>query len=266
MSVMHSTRRVHRGCLSPERIAVVLVGAGGTGSHMLTALVQLHLALRALGHPTGLEVIVIDPDEVTESNVGRQMFFPGDVGRFKCEALVTRVNMTYGLAWEALARPFTRALLARNYARPVLVGCVDNRAARKQMAEYFHSQSGAYWLDCGNTDRTGQVVLGFSGLRDVEALPHVGQLFPDLIDPRLDEEDATPSCSLAVSLERQDLFINRAIALAGANLLWKLVREGELIIHGQFIDLNNGRWSPLPVDQVAWARMGYKPRRRKRAA
>ena len=63
--------------LSPElltrEVSVAVIGAGGTGSQMLMGLAQLHTAMVALGHPGGLDVTVIDSDQVSEANVGRQM-------------------------------------------------------------------------------------------------------------------------------------------------------------------------------------------------
>ena len=69
-------------CLNCSRGRFVssVIGAGGTGSQMLMGLAQLHTAMIALGHPGGLDVTVIDSDQVSEANVGRQMFYPSDVG------------------------------------------------------------------------------------------------------------------------------------------------------------------------------------------
>lgn len=50
----------------------------------------------ALGHPGGLEVTVIDSDQVSEANVGWQMFYPSDVGLSKATVLVNRINMAMG--------------------------------------------------------------------------------------------------------------------------------------------------------------------------
>ena len=70
------------------------VGAGGTGSQMMVKLVNLHKAMIALGHPHGLRVKVVDPDVVSHANIGRQNFYPGDVGSFKADVLVTRANLS----------------------------------------------------------------------------------------------------------------------------------------------------------------------------
>ena len=66
--------------LSPQhRISVNLIGAGGTGSQVLETLARIDSALFKLGHP-GLFVTTFDADEVSESNIGRQLFSPADIG------------------------------------------------------------------------------------------------------------------------------------------------------------------------------------------
>ena len=70
-----------------RRVQVHLVGAGGNGAQMAACLARLDIAMRALGHPGGLHVTAFDPDRVSETNVGRQLYSRADVGCFK--ALVT---------------------------------------------------------------------------------------------------------------------------------------------------------------------------------
>lgn len=70
-------KRVHyidNYLLNPQHpVTVNLIGAGGTGSQVLTCLARLDVTLRALGHP-GLFVTLYDPDIVTDANIGRQLF------------------------------------------------------------------------------------------------------------------------------------------------------------------------------------------------
>ena len=74
--MMHT---IHPSLLRGQ-VSVALVGCGGVGSQVLTGLARLHKALVSLGHPGGLHVTAFDPDTVSESNVGRQLFSPADVG------------------------------------------------------------------------------------------------------------------------------------------------------------------------------------------
>ena len=54
-------------------ITVNLIGAGGTGTQVLTALARMNHALTELNHP-GFSVRLWDNDVVTEANLGRQLF------------------------------------------------------------------------------------------------------------------------------------------------------------------------------------------------
>ena len=65
--------------MNPQHpVTVNIIGAGGTGSQVLTGMARLDVTLRALGHP-GLFVTVYDPDIVTDANIGRQLFGPSDL-------------------------------------------------------------------------------------------------------------------------------------------------------------------------------------------
>ena len=231
-------------------VNVVLIGAGGTGSHMLTGLAQLHHAMLALGHPGGLNVTVYDDDVVSVTNVGRQMFFPSDVGHNKADVLVNRINMAMGVNWRSVPDRFEKTVAHTD----LVIGCVDNRATRK----FLHGQkpwSPIYWLDMGNMQSGGQIILGEIGRG--KSLPNVGDLFPETIDDSLDAVDDTPSCSMAEALEKQSLFINRGMALFGLNLLSELFRFGQIDYHGVFVNLKTARTTPLKIDPATWSRMGY---------
>ena len=55
-------------------ITVNLIGAGGTGSKVLTALMEMNHSLVELGH-AGLQIRLWDDDIVTNANLGRQRQF-----------------------------------------------------------------------------------------------------------------------------------------------------------------------------------------------
>jgi len=233
-------------------IRITVVGAGGTGSALLPSLARLHLALVALGHVGGLQVTVMDPDEVSSANIGRQQFYPGDEGYNKADLLVHRINMTFGLTWQAQAK---RVNASAKHDADVVIGCVDNRKARLAIVKSFADAT--YYLDCGNNLNDGQVILGELGIKRHDSLPHVGDLFPELIDPALDATDTTPSCSMADSLRKQSLVINQAIAVQAFNLLWTMFRKGKLSYSGVFVNLDSGTTQSLKISPDHWARFGY---------
>ncbi|MFC0403175.1 PRTRC system ThiF family protein [Paraburkholderia rhizosphaerae] len=239
---------------------VIVVGAGGTGSAVLPALARLHHAMIELGHPGGIECTVYDDDTVSTTNVGRQGFYPNDVGSYKASLIVNRLNMLMGTNWRAVTQRLNGRTALFNV--DVVIGCVDTRAARKAILDTV-GETHAYYLDCGNDTDRGQVILGQTMPKNQrkkcpEWLPHVGELFPDLIDPSKDASDDTPSCSMADALRKQSLVINSAVAVQAFNLLWTLYRTGTLKYSGVFVNLATGRTNPVPIDAAAWARFGYE--------
>ncbi|BFG80909.1 PRTRC system ThiF family protein [Paraburkholderia terrae] len=265
-----SEQKLH---LAPAHMAscawkVVVVGAGGTGSALLPSLARLHHAMVELGHPGGIECVVYDDDTVSEFNVGRQGFYPNDVGQYKATLLVNRLNLLMGTNWTAEPRRVDSTI---NLHADLVIGCVDSRRARHAIVQAAKRGKCGYYLDCGNETDRGQVILGEFGKPRPDRLPHVGDLFPDLLNARNDKGDDTPSCSMADALRKQSLVINQAISVQAFNLLWTLFRTGSLSYSAVFVNLATGRTNPVPIDPAAWARFGYdapvaKQRKGRRAA
>jgi PRTRC genetic system ThiF family protein len=118
--------------------------------------------------------------------------------------------------------------------------------------------SGFYWLDLGNNADSGQFVLGppenSRNKSVVKRLPTAAELFPELVDPKQDRKDNLRSCSALESLERQEPFVNQTLAYQALAMLARLFRYGRLNYHGSFLNLRNGRTTPIPVDPHVWAR------------
>lgn len=171
----------------------------------------------------------------------------------------TRVNRFFGTGWKAVPQKFGAEHSSR---AAIYVSCVDSVGTRFEIAEVLRSLKGAshyadtpkYWMDFGNGKDSGQVVLSTIGkvkqpqsekFEVVESLPFVTDEFGELL--RQSETDDLPSCSLAEALEKQDLFINSALAQAGCSLLWQLFRNGFTLTRGCFLNLREFRASPLPL-------------------
>lgn len=246
-------------------VTVNLIGAGGTGSRMLTELARMNYSLMALGH-AGLQVNLYDDDIVTTANQGRQLFADAEVGLPKAVVLINRNNRFFGTNWKAITEQFSTANLKflPNHGRAnIYISCVDTVSARFDIATFLQDCTGnsnfertksLYWLDIGNARNTGQALLSTIGeikqpnsnlYRTVSNLPMVTQEFKELLEEQTDNNE--PSCSLAEALEKQDLFINSALANMGASLLWKLFREGMTAQRGFFLNLGNFRAEPIAV-------------------
>lgn len=261
-------KRVHyvdNYLLNPQHpVTVNLIGVGGTGSQVLTNLARLDVTLRALNHP-GLFVTVYDPDVVTESNIGRQLFSFSDLGLNKAQCLVTRLNHFFGNEWQAVPKIYpsnVHAAKDEDLAN-ITITCTDNIKSRLDMwkilkavpdNDYRDYKTPLYWLDFGNTQTSGQVVLGTvpEKIKQPKSQQYktVGSL--KVITryvryARVKETDSGPSCSLAEALEKQDLFINSTLAQLGCNLLWKMFRHGMIEHHGLYLNLATMKVNPISV-------------------
>lgn len=244
------------------KVRVRVVGCGGTGSAVVSMLVSLHLAMLELGHPGGLHVTAMDGGGVTDANRVRQCFAPADVGLNKADVLINRINLFYGLRWQSVPQFLVdddRCWINDE----IVISCVDTRAARRTIWRALTRRgSVVYWLDLGNTDQTGQYLLGqpenHMNRREDLRLPTLPELYPEMVDPDLDD-DTLPSCSAAESLERQGIYLNRLVATHAVNLLEQLFRFGSIAFHGEFLSPRNGIYSTLPVDPRHWALLGFTP-------
>lgn len=247
-------------------IELNLIGAGGTGSQVLISLVRMNHALKELGH-AGLSVKLWDDDVITEANLGRQLFAESELGLLKSVALINRTNRFFGTNWKSETRKFEKNNLGRlqnSMKSSIYISCVDSVQSRFDIAEIlnelklstgYYTNKPKYWMDFGNSQYTGQVLLSTIGkirqpnsekYETVENLPFVTKEFGEFL--KLSElEDDTPSCSLAEALEKQDLFINSALAQMGSSLLWNLFRNGMTKNRGFFLNLKNFQSQPIKL-------------------
>jgi PRTRC genetic system ThiF family protein len=248
-------------CRSGQPLRVLIVGAGGNGSAMLLGMPYLHQAMRVWGHVGGLDVMLVDGDLVSKTNCVRQPFAAADVGLNKATVLINRVNLFWGLGWQAHPEHFHKDSLRTSSAAPhLIIGCVDTRAARQSIlsAVTRANDSTIYWLDLGNNAGSGQYVLGqplnAANRRSAARLRTVTELYPEIADAETGE-DPLPSCSAAEALERQEPFINQVLATSALAMLARLFRYGVLAHHGAFYSAETGRMAVLPVDPRMWERI-----------
>ncbi|MES1927421.1 PRTRC system ThiF family protein [Salinisphaera sp. T31B1] len=245
-----------------QAVEITVLGAGGTGGEVLDQLCRLHATLNALGH-RGLHVTLYDGDTISASNVGRQRYSAMEIGENKAAAIISRINMFYGTAWEGVPLHWAPEAGLDRW----VISATDSAAVRHQIAAYGAQQSHritfsnnrSLWLDFGNGEHTGQAILGHlhapqDFARDALRLPHVIDLFPEMQD---DPNDG-PSCSVEAAIRSQAFGINAALVTnAFATLVWPLFRTGAIDRHGLFIDVREGSVSPLRIDPLEWSLMGY---------
>jgi PRTRC genetic system ThiF family protein len=211
----------------------------------------------------------MDADTVSPTNCFRQPFAITDVGQNKAEILVSRLNLFWRLDWKAIPTFFTRdSLKPYDSHYDILIGCVDTRAARVEIEAAVTDKNSSvhYWLDLGNNASSGQFVLGqprnWVNRQKKQRLRTVSESFPEIVDIARGE-DPLPSCSAAEALERQEPFINQALAASALAMMSRLFRYGRLCHHGAFFNAATGKMTVLPVDPDRWASL--RARNRKRA-
>jgi PRTRC genetic system ThiF family protein len=258
------THRIHPELLE-RQVRVLVVGCGGTGSAVVAGLPYLHQSLIAHGHPGGLHVTVVDGDTISPTNCIRQPFARSEIGLNKAIVLVNRLNLFWGLKWEALPVHLrSGTFISRNYSGDdlrahIVMGCVDTRAARAVIRDAVGKWSTvSYLVDVGNNADSGQFILGEPlnerNRRSKLRLRTAVELYPEICDPNLDN-DGEPSCSAVEALERQSPFVNSTLAQHALALLARLFRYGEINHHGGFINLSTGTGSRLPIDASLWRRL-----------
>ena len=237
-----------------DEIRITLVGCGGTGSHIATGLGAIAHHLYA-----PLDITLIDPDTVETKNVGRQQFTASDVGKAKVEVLALRLAAAYG----RVSRVSKRAVDALDFQTlddnvlHLAIGAVDNPAGRAVIAHAVKRAAGnLWWLDCGNENASGQVLLGnladakqmrgACALGLVKQLPAPHVVYPDLIaSARIPKRAA--SCAELTAAGAQGLMVNRMVAAWALELLDAFLTN-RLHWFGQRFDLRYGNTSPLMLD------------------
>lgn len=247
----------------PHPVSINLIGGGGTGSQVLTCFARLDVTLRTLGHP-GLFVKLYDPDTVSETNIGRQLFSESEIGLNKAQCLISRVNNFFGNDWAAISQlyPQTTAEMKREHLANITITCTDNLQSRlalwsilkqTQKMGLYDMQKPRYWMDFGNGQTFGQVLIGtISPVKQPESKMYETidslKVITEYVNySKVKEEDSGPSCSLAEALDKQDLFINSTLAQLGCNILWKMFRNGMIEHNGLFLNLETLRVNPINV-------------------
>ncbi|UOE50896.1 PRTRC system ThiF family protein [Mucilaginibacter sp. SMC90] len=248
-------------------VSVNLIGAGGTGSHVLSALMRLNFMLNQLGHP-GLNVRLFDDDIIEQKNRLRMLFTDAEVGLHKAVVLINRINRAFGLNWKAIPEKYNfetlKAMPAMSMAT-ITVTTVDAVDARFDVAgiltltrksSAYQRDCPKYWLDFGNSRDSGQVILSTVGeikqpkskKFDTRAtLRMITDEFPDLLKAG-EAKDRGHNCSTASALEEQDLYINASLAYQGTEILKKMFRDGILFNRGFFHNLKDYRTQPLRIN------------------
>lgn len=245
--------------------SIIVVGCGGTGGFVAEGLCRL------LGN-NDKPLLLVDHDRVETHNLYRQNFFAGDVGKFKSQALAERLSRLYGRQIGYSVYPYDRELVGemfggvmyRRAIQGIIIGCVDNVAARRNIANTL--DWGNWWLDSGNGHHSGQVLIG--NARNVESLkasfnereqtvrrlPIPTLQLPSLLAPVTEPAREQRDCAEAVEAEDQSPTINQAMATLVLEFMYRLLK-GKLSYMGAYLDLEAGSLNYVPAEPETVARI-----------
>jgi len=250
----------------PEETRILVVGCGGTGSFVAEGLCRLLL------NKHDNELILIDHDRVESHNLMRQQFFPGDLGKFKSQALAERLSRQYGRNNAYSVYPYMHDLVYKDLgsglhtraAQGIIISCVDNAEARREIAETLDPF--CWWLDAGNGYSSGQVLIGnarnvallspcFNDKRqEVYSLPIPSLQLPSLLTPPARPISKSKDCAEEIIDDGQSPVINQAMAMLVLEFMHRFLQE-KLSWMGAYIDLEAGTLQTVPAEPVTVARM-----------
>lgn len=224
------------------------------------------------------------------------MFADAEIGLPKAMALARRYSAAWGVPIDAHHASFSEQQLLGEGRMRVIVGCVDNAAARGAIATAmtkvgrtwaWDAQGATYrapllwWLDTGNDRQSGQVLLGstaepqalaaacaLEGLCTETPLPTLQA--PELLLPRPDEQpSAKLSCAELVALDLQALSVNARVAAEAGDMLMRLLITHDLKRFATYFDLPSGTARSsynTPAELAKFITTGRARERRRRAA
>ncbi|MDD5701991.1 MAG: ThiF family adenylyltransferase [Dehalococcoidales bacterium] len=218
---------------------VMIVGCGGTGGFVVEGLCRLL--------PANVQLVLVDPDRVENRNLRRQNFLPEDLGNLKSEALAHRLSREYNRAIAYSTLPISLTPLGFN---SLVIGCVDNGPARRDIAARFTTTYGnapAWWVDAGNGENFGQILIGnrtgSAQYRTSEkgdrfySLPLPTRQRPDL----LRQQPVDTSCA---DIEEQGPTINRSMAALVIEVVRRMI-AGTCPWIQLYLDLELGTLQPV---------------------
>lgn len=249
-----------------NKLRIIQVGAGGTGSFVALAIARLMYELKESGKAA--EFLIVDPDRVEGGNIPRSNFCAAEIGSFKAQSLAKRITLAWGLECHYANEGFDAEIHLKQTSGDyrtltVIVGCVDNHVARQEMhraVEQFQGYQSndapnIWWIDAGNGKCSGQVLIGsttkrlkpekhFVGSSICRSLPAPSRVHPDLLEEEQPskalERAQGLSCPDRIRLGEQSLHINQRVAVEMAEMLTAMFLTRSLKRFASYFDLESG--------------------------
>lgn len=237
--------------------SIVIIGCGGTGGYVIGHLARFLSAYSSV-NKREIHLTLVDGDIVEEKNLLRQNFISRDITKNKAITLGERYSGAFGIKINVLSEDIESVDKLNSLIKgstPLVVGCVDNNASRKILSDWINSSrnyTGSFWLDCGNEERSGQVVCGFHpgksktikikdsgpGQKGVFSLPTATEVYPDLLT-NIGRFNSELSCAERSVSAPQNIQTNITISTLALNYIQKLVLGEPLKNHAVDFSIDN---------------------------
>ena len=236
---------------------ITVVGCGGTGGFVAEGLCRLFQGRQAT-------IVLVDHDRVEPHNLLRQNFYRDDVGKFKSQALADRLARAYNRPVGYSVYPFREEEPGYpglpSYGDSLIIGCADNAAARRAMAECLPGDPRRWLIDAGNDTNWGQVLIGnVAEKMELEESPFTGETCHLAPAPTLQRPDLLTAvstrppdvdCASALDLTDQDPTINQMMASLVLQVVRRMV-AGACPFMALYLDMDLGTVTPTYVTPEA---------------
>lgn len=241
-------------------INIIVVGIGGTGSHLAHKLAKISLAFQELQRPL-FRVLLIDDGEVRNTTHFRGSFSPFMIDGMKAIETAEYILRFYGLdnfdyLQERISETTTFYDLGITSNQCVIfITCTDTISSRKLLrnilAPYKIEHPNVYWMDIGNDKDFGQIILGtqskitqpaIAGVKTKSKLPLFHTFFDDYFNRK---DNNRQSCNFFETTSSQELFINDIMASHAAYMLYDFLINYNLTYQGMFINMETLTINPI---------------------
>ena len=194
---------------------LIVIGSGGTGTYFLKEISRF-----LSSNKEALEMInsmtIIDGDTVESKNLARQCFDVIDIGLKKASVMAGVLNEAFVLNWQAYVEYITSHKELSRFVGchnvPVIIGCVDNHAARLVCEQFFNSHESCIYFDSANEYENGEVVYSYK-LKNQIIGPLRSYYFPDILSGDL-RNVTEISCEELNNASPQHILTNMTAGLA----------------------------------------------------
>jgi molybdopterin/thiamine biosynthesis adenylyltransferase len=194
----------------------IMIGAGGTGTHLLAPLV-LYLNSH---HSDGEWILhILDGDVVEVKNLERQLFDDRDVAVNKAEAAAAHFS-------SGRVRGYPEYLNEENISKMILDGdtvliCADNFTVRKRIEDHCQTLANVAVINGGNEKYSGSVQL-WVRTNGEDLTPRLSYLHPEINNQGPDRAAMTCAQAAALPGGEQTIIANLQSAVWMLTALWRM--------------------------------------------